>query len=130
MKVSRATRAQLAREASRIRAEQQRHGAAVPAIYDQITRDLPVSPLEAWRLAYGWSRRHVVEAVVEVYRSDGLAPPGLTTAMLCRWEHGQTRPGPEYLYALAHVYGIPPTRLGVPLPVRGPGWYGHPIPHP
>lgn len=130
MKVSRATRAQLAREASRIRAEQQRHGAAVPAISDQITRDLPVSPLEAWRLAYGWSRRHVVEAVGEVYRTDGLAPPGLTTAMLCRWEHGQTRPGPEYLYALAHVYGIPPTRLGVPLPVRGPGWYGHPIPHP
>lgn len=130
MKVSRATRAQLAREASRIRAEQQRHGVAVPAISDQITRTLPVSTLGAWRLAYGWSRRHVVEAVGEVYRSDGLAPPGLTTAMLCRWEHGQTRPGPEYVYALARVYGIPPTRLGVPLLVRGPGWYGHPIPQP
>lgn len=130
VKVCRATRAQLAREASRIRADQQRHGASVPAIADQITRTLPIAPLEAWRLAYGWTRRHVVEVVGEVYRSDGLAPPGLTTAMLCRWEHGQARPGPDYVYALARVYGIPPTRLGVPLPVRGPGWYGHSIPQP
>ncbi|MYR31428.1 XRE family transcriptional regulator [Nocardiopsis alba] len=130
MKVNRATRAQLAREASRIRADQQRHNAPVPAITDQITRTLPITPLEAWRLAYGWSRRHVVEAVCEVYRSDGLAPPGLTTAMLCRWEHSQARPGPEYLYALARVYGTDPTRLGVPLPAGSPGWYGHPIPQP
>ncbi|WP_017584499.1 helix-turn-helix domain-containing protein [Nocardiopsis valliformis] len=130
MKVSRATRAQLAREASRIRADQQRHGAPVPAITDQITRTLPITPLEAWRLAYGWSRRHVVEAVGEIYRSDRLAPPGLTTAMLCRWEHGHARPGPEYVYALARVYGIPPTQLGFPLPTGSPGWYGHPIPQP
>jgi len=130
VKVSRSTRAQLAREASRIRADQQRHGAPVPAITDQITRTLPITPLEAWRLAYSWSRRHVVEAIGEVYRSDGLAPPGLTTAMLCRWEHGQARPGPEYVYALARVYGVPPTRLGIPLPAGSHGWYGHPIPQP
>lgn len=130
MKVSRATRAQLAREASRIRAEQQRHGATVTAITDQITRHLPIAPLEAWRLAYGWTRRHVVEAVCELYLTDGLAPPGLTTAMLCRWEHGQARPGLDYIHDLARVYGIPATRLGVPLPAYGRGWYGHPIPQP
>lgn len=130
VKVSRATRAQLAREASRIRAEQQRHGAPVPAITDQITRTLPITTLEAWRLAYGWTRRHVVEAVCELYLTDGLAPPGLTTAMLCRWEHGQARPGLDYIHDLARVYGIPPTRLGVPLPMGSLGWYGHPIPQP
>lgn len=130
MPVSRATRAQLARDAARIRAGQQRRGAPVPAIVAQITRALPVTPLEAWRLAYGWSRPHVVDAVGEVFRSDGLAPPGLTTAMLCRWEHGQTRPGVDYVQALARVYGADPTRLGVPLPTRGLGWYRHRIPHP
>ncbi|WP_150241764.1 helix-turn-helix domain-containing protein [Nocardiopsis quinghaiensis] len=130
MKVSRSTRAQLAREASRIRADQQRHGATITAITDQITRHLPITPLEAWRLAYGWSRRHVVEAVCDLYLTDGLAPPGLTTAMLCRWEHGQARPGPDYLHDLARVYGVPTTRLGVPLPTYGRGWYGHPIPQP
>lgn len=130
MKVSRATRAQLAREASRIRADQQRHGAPVPAITDQITRLLPITLLEAWRLAYGWSRRHVVEAVGEVYRADGLAAPGLTTSMLCRWEHGQARPGLDYVHALTRVYRTSPTRLGVPLSAHGPGWYGHSIPQP
>lgn len=130
MKVGRATRAQLARQAFRIRAEQQRHGATVTAITDQITRHLPIAPLEAWRPAYGWTRRHVVEAVCELYLTDGLAPPGLTTAMLCRWEHGQARPGLDYIHDLARVYGIPTTRLGVPLPAHGRGWYGHPIPQP
>lgn len=130
VKVTRATRARLAREAARIRADQQRHGATVPAIVAQITRALPIAPLKAWRLAYGWSRPHVVEAVSEVYQADGLASPGLTTAMLCRWEHGQTRPGSDYLHALARVYGTEPTRLGVPLPQRAPGWYGQRIPQP
>ncbi|MDS1271617.1 helix-turn-helix transcriptional regulator [Lipingzhangella sp. LS1_29] len=130
MPVSRATRAQLAREAARIRAEHQRAGAPVPAITAQITRELPLSALEAWRLAYGWSRRHVVEAVGEVYRVEGLATPGLTTAMLCRWEHGQARPGPEYIHALAQVYGTMPTRLGLALPAGGLDWYGQRIPQP
>lgn len=130
VKVTRATRAQLARDAARIRADQQRHGATVPAIAAQIARDLPITRLEAWRLAYGWSRPHVVEAIAQVYRSDGLAPPGLTTAMLCRWEHGHTRPGPDYVQALTRVYGVTPERLGVPLPLCTPGWYGHRIPQP
>ncbi|WP_431889720.1 helix-turn-helix domain-containing protein [Nocardiopsis alba] len=130
MKVPRAARAQLVRDAARIRADQQRRGATVPAITAQIVRDLPISPLEAWRLAYGWSRPHVVEAVADLYLSDGLAPPGLTTAMLCRWEHGHARPGFDYIHALARVYGVPPGRLGVPLPHRGLGWYGPLIPQP
>ncbi|MDT0302795.1 helix-turn-helix transcriptional regulator [Streptomonospora wellingtoniae] len=130
MNPTRATRAQLARGAARIRADQQRHGAPVHAIAAQITRDLPITQLEAWRLAYGWSRPSVVDAVGEVYRSDGLAPPGLTTAMLCRWEHGQARPGWEYVAALARVYRVDPSRLGVSLPTRVPGWYGHRIPQP
>jgi len=125
VKVTRATRAQLARDAARIRADQQRHGAPAPAIAAQISRDLPITPLEAWRLAYGWSRPHVVEAITDLYRADGLAPPGLTTAMLCRWEHGHARPGPDYTHALAAVYGADPSRLGVPPPARVPGWYGH-----
>lgn len=130
MPVSRATRAQLARKAARIRADRQRAGAPVPAITEQITRDLPLSPLEAWRLAYGWSRRHVVEAIAELYHDDGLATPGLTTAMLCRWEHGQARPGSEYIHALARVYGTAPTRLGLALSRVESGWYGQRIPQP
>ncbi|GAA1441559.1 helix-turn-helix transcriptional regulator [Nocardiopsis tropica] len=130
MKVTRTTRAQIAREASRIRADRQRHGVPVPAIVAQISRDLPVAPLEAWRLAYGWSRPHVVEAVADLYRADGLAPPGLSTAMLCRWEHGHARPGPDYIHALARVYGVVPERLGVPLPTPVAGWYGRRIPQP
>lgn len=128
MKVTRAARAQLARDAARIRADQQRRGASVPAIAAQIIRDLPITPLEAWRLAYGWSRPHVVEAVTQVYQQDGLAPPGLTTAMLCRWEHGQARPGPDYVHALAQVYQAAPERLGVPMSLRVSGWYGHRMP--
>ncbi|TQN27615.1 hypothetical protein FHX37_4339 [Haloactinospora alba] len=125
MTVTRATRAQIAREAARIRADQQRIGAPVSAIINEITRTLPITFLEAWRLAYGWPRRHVVEAVVEVYRSEGLAPPGITTAMLCRWEHGHARPGPEYVHALARVYGATPDHLGFPAPRHVSGWYGH-----
>ncbi|WP_431872758.1 helix-turn-helix domain-containing protein [Nocardiopsis eucommiae] len=128
--VSRQTRAQLARDASRIRADLQRRGAPVAAIHAEITRHLPISPLEGWRLAYGWSRPHVVEAVGELYQSDGLAVPGLTTAMLCRWEHGNSRPSSEYGHALARIYGVPSARLGIPQ-LRGlTGWYGHLTPHP
>lgn len=50
--------------------------------------------------------------------------------MLCRWEHGQARPGPDYVHALAQVYGTAPTRLGVDLPRVGHGWYGQRIPQP
>ncbi|RNL83984.1 XRE family transcriptional regulator [Halostreptopolyspora alba] len=102
----------------------------MPAIAAQITQALPITPLESWRLAYGWSRPHVVEAVGQVYRADGLAPPGLTTAMLCRWEHGQARPGLDYVQALARVYRVAPAHLGVPLSGRVPGWYGPRIPQP
>lgn len=48
--------------------------------------------------------------------------------MLCRWEHGQARPGPDYIHALARLYATTPARLGFSLPAAA-GWYGQ-IPRP
>ncbi|GII95362.1 XRE family transcriptional regulator [Sinosporangium siamense] len=129
MAVSHRRRAELARLAARIRAEAQRTGMPVPLIAEQISRLLPtVSALEAWRLAYGWSRPEVLEGIGRLYTGDGLARPGATTAMLCRWEHGAARPSPEYAQALSRLYGVPLWRLGLPYP-HGPSppWYRRPI---
>lgn len=55
-------------------------------------------------------------AICEVFEQDGLAPPGLTPARLCRWEHNGVQPDPDYAAALARVYQVPPRRLGLNLP--------------
>ncbi len=127
-RISRARRAHLQHRAAQIRHRGQRAGWDVATIAEEIARQLPeVKPLEAWRLAYGWSRPQVVAAVLEVYRHAGLVEPGLTSARLCRWEHDAVQPDPDYARALARVYQVPPRRLGIKLSgTVADGGYGHP----
>ncbi|MGX1759403.1 Twin-arginine translocation pathway signal [Streptomyces lydicus] len=72
-----------------------------------------LTALEAWRLALGWSRPQAIREVAAVYRSDGLLPPGLTPATLCRYEHGQEEPGDEYRLMISRAYGARPDQLGL-----------------
>lgn len=69
--------------------------------------------MEAWRLALGWSRPQAVREVAAVYRADGLRPPGLTPARLCRYEHGQEDPGDEHRLMISRAYGARPDQLGL-----------------
>ena len=128
IRMSRARRAELQRRAQTIRRGGQRAGWPYARIAAAIRAELPeLLPLEARRLAFGWSRPQTVSAVAELYRHDGLAVPGLTTSMLCRWEHGDVRVSGEYLDALARLYGADPYELAdsaelpVPVPIRGYG---------
>ena len=102
--VTRARRAQIQREAAVLRARCQRDRLPVERTVAALRSQLPeVSALEAWRLALGWSRAQAVGEVAAVYRSDGLLPPGLSEAMLCRYEHGHEHPGPEYKQMIARA---------------------------
>ncbi|MFI0422909.1 helix-turn-helix domain-containing protein [Spongiactinospora sp. 9N601] len=71
-----------------------------------------VMPLEAWRFASGWTRPEVSARLDMLYQSDGLAPPGIDQATLCRWEHGERRPGDERIEYLCRLYRTRPDRLG------------------
>ncbi|MDJ0342773.1 Twin-arginine translocation pathway signal [Streptomyces sp. H10-C2] len=72
-----------------------------------------LTALEAWRLALGWSRPQAIREVAAAYRADGLRPPGLTPAMLCRYEHGREEPGDEYRLMISRAYGARPDQLGL-----------------
>ncbi|MFI7126021.1 hypothetical protein ACIBQ1_10025 [Nonomuraea sp. NPDC050153] len=112
--ITRSRRAQIQREATAIRMRGQRAGHATERIVTELRDALPeVSALEAWRLALGWSRAQAVDQVAKVYIGEGLHPPGLSEAMLCRYEHGQERPGVEYAGMLAGVYGTTRQMLGL-----------------
>lgn len=127
-RISRADRAELAQKAAHIRRHGQRADWDVATIADEIVRHVPeLAPLKIWRLAYGWSRAQVVTAISELYAAEGLAPPGVTTARLCRWEHDGVQPTPDYAAALARVYQVPPQRLGLNVPsLATAAGYGRP----
>lgn len=113
-RISRARRAEIQREASRLRAQCQRDGRAQERIVTVLRAALPeLSALEAWRLALGWSRPQAVREIAAVYRADGLLPPGLAPATLCRYEHGQEEPGDEYRLMISRAYGARPDQLGL-----------------
>lgn len=112
--VTRGRRAEIQREASRIRAQCQRDGHTQERIVTALRTALPeLTALEAWRLALGWSRPQAIREVAAVYRSDGLLPPGLTPATLCRYEHGQEEPGDEYRLMISRAYGARPDQLAL-----------------
>lgn len=122
-KISRSRRAQIQGRAQQIRQRGQLAGWSVARIVATIVSDLPdVRPLEAWRLACGWSRSQVIGNIAHVYRQAGLAVPGVNSSMLCRWEHGQTEPGIEYGQVLCRLYDASPGQLGLSTraPVTGP----------
>ena len=114
-KISRSRRAQIQDRAQQVRQQGQLAGWSVARIAAAILGDLPeVRPLEAWRLAYGWPRRQVVESIATLYRQAGLEVPAINSSMLCRWEHGQAKPGIEYGQVLARLYDACPDHLGLP----------------
>ena len=109
----RSRRQQLARVATDIRLRCLRDRLAPQAITDAIQQELSeVFPLEACRLARGWSRTEVSARLDALYEADQLAPPHISSAELCRWEHGQRRPSDERIEYLCRLYETRPDRLG------------------
>jgi transcriptional regulator with XRE-family HTH domain len=111
--MTRSQRLHLARQATEIRHRCLRDGMAPEAIVEVICREIPqMFALEAWRLAHGWSRTEVSARLDALYQADGLAAPRISSAELCRWEHGQRRPSDERIEYLCRLYSTRPDRLG------------------
>jgi len=109
----RARRQQLARIANDIRLRTLRDRLAPQAVAELIAEELPeLFALEVQRLARGWTRTEVSARIDALYDDDGLAPPRITAAELCRWEHGQRRPNDERIEYLCRLYETRPDRLG------------------
>lgn len=113
-RISRARRAELQRAAQELRRHGQRDRWPVERIAAAIRIELPdILPLEAWRLAYGWSRPQAVAGICSLYQADGLAAPPVNASMLCRWEHGTHPPGLEYEHVLCRLYRANAAQLGL-----------------
>ncbi|MGH3857781.1 MAG: hypothetical protein ACRDR6_30685 [Pseudonocardiaceae bacterium] len=113
-RISRARRAQLQRAAHEIRRRGQRSGSDVARIAADIQIELPeLLALEAWRLAYGWTRPQVIAGIAALYAEEDLADPPVTPSMLCRWEHGDITVSEEYGQALSRLYQASPRQLGL-----------------
>ncbi len=111
--MTRSQRHQLAQQANEIRHRCLRDGLTPEAIVEGICQETPeIFALEAWRLAHGWSRTEVSARLDALYIADGLAPPHISSAELCRWEHGQRRPSDERIEYLCRLYATRPDRLG------------------
>lgn len=111
--VDRVRRQQLARMASEIRLRALRDRLSPNAITELICEQIPeLFALEAHRLARGWSRPEVSARLDALYEDDGLAPPRVSAAELCRWEHAHRRPNDERIEYLCRLYETRPDRLG------------------
>lgn len=105
--MSRAQRADLVRQARDIRQACQRQGMGARQVAEVIVRQLPdILPLEAWRLARGWSRPQAVDELLALYEADGRPLPKVNGAMLCRWEHGAVSLSPDYEHMLCRLYRV------------------------
>lgn len=112
-KIDRARRVQLANQANEIRVRRRTMGDNVEAIAQAITLELPeLLPLEAWRLAHGWTRTEVSNRLDALYEHDRLHPPHISGAQLCKWEHGDVRPSDERIDYLCRLYQTSPSKLG------------------
>jgi hypothetical protein len=113
VRLDRTARRRAERLARDIRLECLSTGATVADTVDRILEQLEgIHPLEAHRWAHGWGRPELSTRVDILYRQDGLMPPGISDAELCRWEHGQRRPSDERIDYLCRVYATRPDRLG------------------
>jgi len=111
--MDRGRRLRLAQHAHDVRLRCLRDGLTPAAITDAICQEVPeIFGLEAWRLAHGWSRTEVSARLDALYETDQLAPPRITSAELCRWEHDQRRPNDERIEYLCRLYHTRPDRLG------------------
>ena len=112
-RIERARRNQMASIATEVRHRGLGQGMTVDAIAERICEEVEgLLPLEAHRLARGWSRTEVSSRIDALYRQDGLAPPKISSAELCRWEHGHRRPNDERIEFLCRLYETRPDRLG------------------
>lgn len=119
MGVERAQRAALLRQAKAVSLTCRAQGMNAPDICAEILKKVPeVLPLEAWRLANGWSRARAIEEIAALYAEDGLERPDVNTVMLCKWEHGHGKPGSVYSEVLCRLYGVSAERLGLQAPKR------------
>ncbi|MEU4176370.1 Twin-arginine translocation pathway signal [Streptomyces sp. NPDC026589] len=120
--VSRSRRVVMRKTAEQISEVGRRQGLSTERIAEAISAQVPeMAPLEAWRLALGWSRSATIAHVGALYRSRGLLPPGLSQPMLCRWEHHRSEwPSEEYAEALCTVYEARTDQLGLDRRSMGP----------
>jgi transcriptional regulator with XRE-family HTH domain len=111
--MTRIDRHQLGRRAAEVRLRCLRDGLPWQAIADVLSQEVAeLTALEAFRLARGWSRTELSARLDALYESDGLAGPRISSAELCRWEHGHRRPAEERISYLCRVYETRPDRLG------------------
>lgn len=116
--IDRAQRAAVLRHAKEIRLACQRRGVGVKETYAELVAEFPdMLPLEAWRLAYGWSRAQAIEGIAALYADAGLDRPPLTPGKLCKWEHGEEPPG-VYGPDLCRLYGVSAAQLRLGTPKR------------
>lgn len=112
-RIDRASRRRMERAAREIRLRGIQEGAPVSEVIERVLLELPaVHPLEAHRWAHGYNRAEVSARIDHLYVADGLAPPGISDAELCRWEHRQRRPSDERIDYLCRMYATRPDRLG------------------
>jgi transcriptional regulator with XRE-family HTH domain len=82
-------------------------------IVEEILREVPqLLPLEAYRLAHGWTREQLAQALDLLYRQDGRPQARISPAEICGWEHGRHAPSSVRQDYLARVYRTRPDRLG------------------
>ncbi|HZV53066.1 MAG TPA: helix-turn-helix transcriptional regulator [Candidatus Dormibacteraeota bacterium] len=111
--MDRTLRRMLEERARQLRLRGQLEGWSRDQVVDEILRQLPgISPLEAHRLAAGWTRLELSQALDALYQADGLMPPGISVSEICRWEHGRYRPTSERQEYLTRLYRTRPDRLG------------------
>jgi hypothetical protein len=111
--VSRRRRGEIEQAARLIRRRLQAQGRQPYEIVAAITAELTeVFELEAWRFAFGWNRQEVSKGLDDLYEADRLAPPQISSAEICKWEHRDRRPSDERIDYLCRLYRTRPDRLG------------------
>jgi hypothetical protein len=111
--LDRATRRLLEERAKQLRIQGQIQGWSRDHIVSEILAQVPaISPLEAYRIATGWTRLQLSQALDALYTADGLMPPHITVSEICRWEHGVHQPNQERQQYLTRLYRTRPDRLG------------------
>ncbi|MEU8920276.1 helix-turn-helix transcriptional regulator [Kitasatospora sp. NPDC048545] len=84
-----------------------------------IANQCEVSPLQAARLARGWTLQDAVTALAELGHRA-------TVQQLSSWEHGSSRPSDPRLDSLCRLYQTRPDRLGYGTDYTPPGTEQHP----
>lgn len=98
--------------AERIAVEGYIKGWSRDRVVDELCGRMRLLPLEAHRLAHGWSRQTVLHGLRLLYERDGLQSPHQDSRILVRWERGLHEPLPQVRDYLASLYRTRQDRLG------------------